>query len=114
MALCEKMHIFREPFMTSINIKDLSFQEKLSITWSFVWRGFFITMLSSLLGAFAGFIVGFVLTLLQIPAGVIAVMAGLIGFSVGMFSIYVYVQWLLAAKLGAFKLILTRAEPVAQ
>ena len=106
--------------MPTTTFDELPSRERLWVWWSFLWRGFVITVCSGLGGAIAGFVIGFVVALVGSSLGhnvrepgvqlLIRALAGTAGFAIGLVLAYQYVRWLFLARLGGFRLLLVR-EP---
>ena len=69
-----------------------------------------ITIASSVAGGLVGGCIGLVMGLAQLPIEMIQVAGGIAGIAVGCFFFYLYVQWLLTSRLGAFRLQLVRED----
>ena len=103
--------------MQALNIAALRFSEKLGICWSFFWRAILITLASMLAGGILGAIFGALVAAsgafgpseLQVAQ----VGGGVLGLVAGFFFLYLYVRWLLSAKLGKYRLLLVLAEEAA-
>ena len=93
-----------------IDVRSLPFTSKAGLMWSFFWRGIMVTIASSVAGGLVGGLTGFVMGLARLPIEMIQVAGGIAGIAVGCFFFYLYVQWLLTSRLGAFRLQLVRAD----
>jgi GYF domain 2 len=93
-----------------IDVRSLPFTSKAGLVWSFFWRGIMITIASSVAGGLVGGCIGLVMGLAQLPIEMIQVAGGIAGIAVGCFFFYLYVQWLLTSRLGAFRLQLVRED----
>ena len=96
--------------MNALEITELPFSSKAGICWSFFWRGIFITIGSTICGALIGGVFGFVFAILGLPKSAGPLVGGVVGTISGAFFLYFYVRWLLAARLGNFKLVLVHAQ----
>ncbi len=92
--------------MTPIDFKELTTLSQAGIVWGFFWRCIATALGSALCGALLGGIVGFVLGISGIARSAIPMIGGLLGLLTGLFFFYLYVRWLLASRLGAFRLVL--------
>lgn len=92
--------------MTPIDFKELTTLSQAGIVWGFFWR----CIATALCGALLGGIVGFVLGISGIARSAIPMIGGLLGLLTGLFFFYLYVRWLLASRLGAFRLVLVLAD----
>jgi ABC-type amino acid transport system permease subunit len=100
--------------MESLKISSLGFGAKASICWSFFWRGVLITLGSAVAGAILGAIVGFVVAASGIPRQPGLRLAQFAGGGAGLISgavfLYLYIRWLLSARLGKYRLLLVSAD----
>lgn len=96
--------------MGIVDISSLPFSSKAGLCWSFFWRGLVIGLGSSLAGGVLGFVIGFVFALVGLPIELIQIVGGLAGLIAGCFFLYVYVKWLLSARLGTYRLQLVRDD----
>jgi ABC-type amino acid transport system permease subunit len=100
--------------MESINISLLGFGEKLSICWSFLWRGILITLGSMIVGGILGGLIGFLIVVSGVTKQTGMPVVQVLGFGVGFLSgcgfLYVYIRWLLSSRLGKFRLVLILAD----
>ena len=96
--------------MTPIDFKELPTLSQAGIVWSFFWRGIATTLGSALCGALLGGIVGFALGISGIGRSALPLIGGLVGLLTGLFFFYLYVRWLLASRLGHFRLVLVPAD----
>ena len=94
--------------MSPLNIAELPLSSKVSIWWSIYWRGIFITFGSAFCGGSVGFIVGLILRSTGLR-NIAPTITGTIGFAIGSAFFYVFIRWLLSARLGKFRLVLIRA-----
>ncbi len=100
--------------MQPVDIRSLNFLSKAGLCWSFFWRGILITLLSMLVGGILGGLFGFVMAMAGASksTGMAIVQSGglVLGLVSGCFCLYLYVKWLLSARLGGFRLMLVRSE----
>src|SRR5687768_7422519 len=102
--------------MRVLNIRNLGFGAKASLCWSFFWRGIVVTIGSMLAGGALGFLFGAAVALVSgqghSPSmAQVAQWGGAgLGFLSGAFFLYLYVRWLLGARLGSYRLVLVTAE----
>lgn len=104
--------------MQEIKIADLGFSEKARVTWAFFWRALVITIGSTLSGTLLGGVFGFVVGIIVSANGgtkesivtISKIGGGTLGLFAGLFFFYLYIRWLLASKLGNYKLVLTQHE----
>lgn len=94
--------------MNTVDIRTLPLSSKTGLMWSFFWRGLLITIASSLAGALLGGVLGFIFGFLGFPIEAIQIVGGIAGLLVGCVFFYLYVQWLLTSRLGAYRLQLVR------
>lgn len=95
--------------MDGLDFNQLPFSSKVRICWGFFWRGFAITIGSSLCGFLLGAVVGFVFGFLGMSKGAITVIGGVCGVVVGLAFVYIYVRWLLGSRIGNYRLALVEA-----
>jgi ABC-type amino acid transport system permease subunit len=104
--------------VSTITFDNLDSRERLRVWWAFMWRGFVLTICSSLVGAIIGFLVGITVV---IVATIMArfghgfdtylptrVFAGLAGVPIGLVFAWQYVRWIFRARLAGFRLFLVR------
>lgn len=91
-------------------MNGLSFAARISLVWSFLWRGLAVGVLSTLAGGAAGFVAGFTLAAAGADVPTIQVVGGALGLVCGAVSWYGYVSWLLAGRLGRYRLQLVPVE----
>ena len=75
----------------------------LSVWWLISWRGIVGAVL---LGAAAGFVLGFVVALLQLPEQIITVGGGVMGGIIGLVWVVVVIRMALRKKYGDFRIAL--------
>ena len=97
-----------------IDVRSLPLASKASLTWSFFWRGVLTTIASTVAGGLLGGVLGFVLGFLGFPMEFIQFAGGIVGLCLGVVFVFVYIQWLLTSRLGAYRLKLVPAEPRAR
>jgi ABC-type amino acid transport system permease subunit len=101
--------------MHPVDIRTLNFVGKAGVCWSFFWRGALVTLGSTLVGGLLGAIAGFVLAMAGLGAGAglatIKTVGMCLGGLTGVAFLYLYVRWLLTARLGRYRLVLVQAGP---
>jgi hypothetical protein len=100
--------------MNPLVFQELSLSAKASICWGFFWRGIVATLCSTVCGGLIGEVVGLVLGAIGIPIAIeIAiekVIASVLGLAVGAIALYLFLRWILASRLGSFRLVLVSAD----
>lgn len=100
--------------MQPIDIASLSFLAKARICWGFFWRGIITTVASMVLGGLLGGLFGALLAFsgMAREIGQPTAQAGgaLFGVVIGAVCFYIWVKWLLSARLGKFRLLLVHAN----
>lgn len=104
-----------------IEFRTLGTAAKARIFWSFLWRGLIATAASAFIGKLMG--VGAGVFALAIGRGMglaapqiklLAQLSGLaVGIAVSLVCFYLYVRWLLEARLGGHRLMLVVADAPA-
>lgn len=95
--------------MKNVNLAELPLSAKVGIIWSFFWRGIAIALGSALCGLVLGALAGLVFGIAGVVRGA-PVAGGLLGAATGITFTYLYLRWLLASRLGKFRLLLVSAE----
>jgi hypothetical protein len=103
--------------MNPLVFQELSLSAKASICWGFFWRGIVATLCSTVCGGLIGEVVGLVLGAIGIPIAIVKVIASvypllnsLLGLAVGAIALYLFLRWILASRLGSFRLVLVSAD----
>lgn len=102
--------------MKPFNFFDLAWPARVGICWGFLWRGLFATLGSSLAGVIVGGGVGLLLSILFRLTSwcacdyrpITSAVGSMLGVCCGLFGFYLYVGWILRAKLGKFQLVLVK------
>jgi ABC-type amino acid transport system permease subunit len=106
--------------VSTTTFDHLNSRDRLRVWWAFMWRGFVVTICSTLAGAISGFIIGITVVFVAavmaqlghgfdtyLPA---RVLPGLAGIPIGLWFTWRYVRWIFRARLAGFRLCLVR-EP---
>ncbi len=93
-----------------LDIKQLPTVDKFVIGWGFMWRGLLITICSAIAGALIGGLLGFLSAAIGLPKGSGAILGGIAGIFVGIYFLYIWLRWILSAKLGSYRLELHRID----
>jgi len=90
--------------------RAFAFRTRLAVWWGFVWRAFVITIGSTLAGAVAGGIVGFLAGMAGLAPGtkLFLVLTGGAGGLIGLYFVWLYVHWLFRANIAGFRLRLVK------
>jgi hypothetical protein len=100
--------------MTTSNFSDLTWLARIGICWGFFWRGLVATLGSTLAGGIVGGGAGLLLSITFRLTGwcacdylpIISVLGTGLGILFGLFAFYLYVGWILRAKMGKYRLAL--------
>ena len=100
--------------MNPFNFSDLAWLTRIAICWGFLWRGLVATLGSSVAGGIVGGGAGLLLSITFRLTGwctcdylpIISAVGTVLGVCCGLFAFYLYVGWILRAKLGKFRLML--------
>lgn len=82
----------------------LSFGERVALTWSLFWRASVVGVLSMIVSGLIGFGVGYALAAAGFSLATVQVAGVIIGLANGLGSWFVYVWWILSARLGKYRL----------
>lgn len=96
--------------MDGLEIKELPLSSKARICWGFLWRSLLVSVGSGVCGGLIGGLISVAGAALGFAKPGLQVAGGAAGVVCGAFFVYFYVRWLLAARLGDFKLVLVRAR----
>ena len=102
--------------MTTSKFSDLTWLTRIGLCWGFLWRGLVATLGSTLAGGIMGGGAGLLLSIAFRLTGwcacdylpIISVVGTGLGIGCGLFAFYLYVGWVLRAKMGEFRLALVR------
>jgi ABC-type amino acid transport system permease subunit len=92
--------------------KRLTYTEALHISWSLLWRGAVISILSMVTGRALGMVIGLILAATGVEVRVAEIVAGVAAGCVALFLwVPLVVGWTLPRDFGSFRLELVRVGP---
>jgi hypothetical protein len=97
-----------------IEFHSLSDSDRVKVTWGFLWRMLVISLativVAGVIGAIFGFFVGLANAIFHIASsreamfGFIRVTGGIMGFAIGVGSLWFLVDWLFRARIAGYRL----------
>ena len=91
------------PLVSEVSVDQLSRNEWITVMWGFAWRGIVATLLSGVVGAALGFVIGFLFSMISSGLGMrpdaletpLHVTTAIVGLLVGLYFFLFYLRWLL-------------------
>jgi len=108
--------------MNEISIKQIARGEKWQLIRGIAWRGLIVVIGTNLAGIFLANMIGNMIGVYLAEKGQmpspdlvtgLSVLGLVLSVMIGVAFFYLYVRWLLAAKLGQFRMVLVRNDAAA-